>query len=291
MSGPLARIALVTRLPRLAGRFPGSFFEVKDVSGLMQPSLPGTVPMLSFFGDNRLASAHPEWVQRNAAGMRAVRSETYFDWDSLCPTRPEVQEAVIEGLRAALVPGILGIRLDDVDFAREGFCRCDACAASFAAARATDPAIDWIAWRADLISDVTRRSVALVRAWQPQLPIYFTLYPDPSPRHQLERFGVDLQAITPLVDAFVVPLYDLAYTTTYWLESLAWDFRDVLRAPLLLELYALHVDEKVLHHVLDVAGRYADGLLLAYEEREERAERLLQYAAGALTAGTGGERT
>ncbi|MDI3317709.1 MAG: hypothetical protein QJR14_08860 [Bacillota bacterium] len=292
MSGGTARaklpeVALVTRDRKLAERYPGSFLEVKDVSGLEQPPLAGAHAMISCFGDNRLAAEHPDWVQVNGEGLRAARGASFFDWDSVCPSRPEVQARLLDRLEEAARAGVPGIRLDDVDYAREGFCRCPHCEAEYARARRNRPGLDWLEWRAGVLSDFTRRAVERIRRAAPgEAPLLtFTLYPDPLPEHQRERFGVDLAAVAPLVDAFVVPLYDLAYTTTYWLETLAWDFRDVLRAPLLVELYALHVEEKRLAHAVEVAGRYADGLLFAYEYKPERIERELELGRAALERG------
>lgn len=97
-----------------------------------------------------------------------------------------------------------------------------------------------------------------------------TLYPDPYGDHQFRRFGVDVAQLAPLVDFFVVPIYDLHYSTTYWVESLAWGFRDLLGdTPFVVELYALNVDRKALLKAARVADAYADGILLAYERAPE----------------------
>lgn len=105
-------------------------------------------------------------------------------------------------------------------------------------------------------------------ASQPVLSL--TLYPDPYGDHQFRRFGVDVAHLAPLVDFFVVPIYDLHYSTTYWVETLAWGFRDLLGStPFVVELYALNVDRKALLKAARVADAYADGILLAYERAPE----------------------
>ncbi len=74
-----------------------------------------------------------------------------------------------------------------------------------------------------------------------------------------------MEQLAPLVDAFVVPLYDLGYRTTYWLEVIASGFRDRLGShPWWAELYALKMPTANLAKAARVAGTYADGLLLAY---------------------------
>ncbi|MCL6522808.1 MAG: hypothetical protein K6U79_10640 [Firmicutes bacterium] len=292
MSGGEARarlpeVALVTRDRRLAERYPGAFLEVKDVSGLEQPPLAGAHAMISCFGDNRLAAEHPDWVQVDERGLRATREASFFDWDSLCPSRPEVQERLLDRFEEVARSGVPGLRLDDVDYAREGFCRCEHCRAEYERARGERPGLQWLEWRAGVLTGFTRRAVERIERASPgpRPLLTFTLYPDPLPAHQFERFGVDLAAVAPLVDAFVVPLYDLAYTTTYWLETIAWDFLEAVEAPLLIELYALHVEEKRLAHAVEVAARYADGLLFAYEYKPERIERELELGREALARG------
>jgi len=67
------------------------------------------------------------------------------------------------------------------------------------------------------------------------------------------------------VDFFLVPLYDLAYSTTYWLETLVYDFYNQLEKPLYIELYAANPGPKLknlLSAIVSVSN-YADGVILA----------------------------
>jgi hypothetical protein len=98
-----------------------------------------------------------------------------------------------------------------------------------------------------------------------------TLYPDPYPGRLSERAGIDVDALTHAVDEFVVPLYDTAYATTYWLEVIASGFADRLEAPFSVELYAVDVDVDDLVHAVEVAAAYGETVLLGYDAGNARA--------------------
>lgn len=248
-------LGIVTRYRAHVPHFDVAFWDVKDVGGAHRPGVPGTIPMVSCFGDNRVAAQHPDWVQVGPGGERGARPTRYFDWDTLCPSRPEVRALALGWAEAALDQAG-ALRLDDVTFARRGYCVCSACQQGAAAA-----GLPLAAWHPRVLRDF----VAAVRARAGRRPLYFTLYPDPYPGHLARERGLDLRQLAPLVDAWVVPLYDLAYSTTYWLEVLASGFRDLLGDhPWWAELYALAVPTPALTKAALVAGTYADGVLLAY---------------------------
>jgi hypothetical protein len=257
---------VVTRYARHAEVIAPAFWEVKDVGGAHRAPRPGTVPMVSCFGDNRVARAHPDWVQVGPDGLRADRTAPYFDWAELCPTRPEVRRQVwewVDGALAASTPG-LGFRLDDVQYAREGFCQCAVCRAEAEASGE-----DLEALHARVIREFVRDVRARVTG-----PLYFTLFPDPYPGRLERRFAVRPADLDAYVDVYVVPLYDLAYGTTYWLEVLASAFAERLARPFWVELYALGVPEERLVKAALVAGTYAAGVLLAYPNRLETVRRV-----------------
>lgn len=248
-------VGVVTRFADHAKSFPWAFYEVKDVNGVHHAALPGTIPMVSVFGDNRLAKEHPEWVQIGPEGVRGDRSAPYFDWDTLCPSRDEVFRTALAWVGEAALSG-KGLRLDDVTFAREGFCRCVVCEH-----QRTLRGLSLEEYRVARITEFVQVAQGLVT----QGPLFFTLYPDPYPGHLERRFGVDPDRLGRWVDAFVVPVYDLAYTTTYWLEVIAAGFRDRLAKPFWIELYGLGVEEKRLLKAARVAGAYGAGVLIAYD--------------------------
>ena len=109
------------------------------------------------------------------------------------------------------------------------------------------------------------------RRSRPDSGPYLTLYPDPYPGHLNERAGLDLDALAEYVDEFVVPLYDMAYETTYWLEVIASGFQDALDVPFSVELYAVDVDVDNLIHAAEVADEYAESVCFGYEASNARA--------------------
>lgn len=240
--------------------FDTAFYEAMDVSGRSSEPIPDAVNMVSCFGDNATAEADPTLVPVNADGLPATRDRPYFDWAYICPSH--------EGYRGGLLEIIEGcaaanshVRLDDVGFPRQGYCRCDRCRRLFAASEHEK----WVDWRADVIT-------AFVRQATERIPgrTFLTLYPDPYPGHLRTRSGIDLDALEAYVDEFVVPLYDMAYSTTYWLEALASGFTDATDSPISVELYAVDVDVNNLVNAAAVADAYSRRVLFAYDASTAR---------------------
>lgn len=277
--GPWPRVGLTTRFRDHVGRTPLTFWETKDVLGVRRPLAPGAVACVSLFADNRLGRDHPDWRQVAQDQSPAARGAApYFDWDCLCPSREGVRRAAMAwvdeavGAGVANGPGPASLRLSDVGFAREGYCRCVACAEG-----AASLGLDIEAYRERRILSVLTDIRARVTG-----RLFVTLYPDPYPGHLERRFGVSPDALATLADAYVVPLYDLAYATTHWLETLCQGFADRLRGRAwYAELYALGVPEERLRRAARVALAYANGVVLAYERDAARLERLLAALAGA----------
>ncbi len=252
--------------------FDRAFYEVKDVSGRPADPISNAVNMISCFGDNAAASDNPELIPVDAEGRQATRDRTYFDWAYICPTHDAYREGLLD-IVADCAAENDDVRLDDVGFPREGYCHCDRCEQRFA-----DSAFDdWNAWRASVIT-------AFVADASERIPgkTYLTLYPDPYPGHLFERAGLDIDALAEYVDEFVVPLYDLDYGTTYWLETIARGFRSALGGdyapdgddpdtPFSIELYAVDVDVDNLIHAAEVADVYANDVFFGYDAAQASA--------------------
>jgi hypothetical protein len=240
--------------------FDGAFYEVKDVTGRAADPVEGSVSMVSCFGDNHAAESSPELVPVSADGDRATRERPYFDWDYVCPNATEYREGLLRTVAevAAVTPDV---RLDDVGFPRAEYCHCERCEAAFAASDYEDRE----PWRAAVITEFVADAADRVPG-----RTYLTLYPDPYPGHLRRRAGLDVAALAPHVDEFVVPLYDTAYGTTYWLETIASGFETLLSteadgAPLSVELYAVNVDVDALVHATEVAESVADHVYFGYD--------------------------
>ena len=241
-------------------------YEVKDVTGRAAEPLPDAVNMVSCFGDNAAASESPELVPVDERGEPATRDREYFDWAYICPTHPEYREGLLE-IVADCAAESDDVRLDDVGFPREGFCRCDRCERLFAESDREE----FADWRADVITEFVADAAELVPG-----RLLLTLYPDPYPGHLYERAGLDVDRLTDHVDEFVVPLYDTEYATTYWLEAIARGFRSRLggdydvhgapaSTPFSVELYAVNVDVDDLIGATEVAETYAKDVLFGYD--------------------------
>jgi len=241
--------------------FHRAFYEAKSVSGRAVEPTDEAVNMVSCFADNAAASGDPDLVPVDGEGRPATRERPYFDWSYVCPTHPDYRAGLLETIEdCAAASG--DVRLDDVGFPREEYCRCERCSRLF---RESDYD-DRFDWRASVIEEF----VAAVRERVPGR-LYLTLYPDPYPGHVRGRTGVDPAALDAYVDEYVVPIYDMAYSTTYWLEILARGFIDELATPFSIELYAVDVDIDALMKAAEVAEAYAKDVLFGYDASNARA--------------------
>jgi hypothetical protein len=251
--------------------FDRGFYEVKDVTGRQEEPLETGVNMVSCFGDNN-ATGEPDLLPVDDEGRPATRDRKYFDWAYVCPTHEDYKAGLLE-LVATCAEANEDLRLDDVGFPRPEYCRCDRCEERFAAwadehGREQDDEARY-EWRATVITDFVEQAAERVPG-----RLYMTLFPDPYPGHLYERAGLDLDALAEHVDEFVVPLYDMAYSTTYWLKTIASGFETRLAGLDTLfsvELYAVDVDLETLVKAAEVADHYAESVLFGYDGAQGRA--------------------
>ena len=241
--------------------FDRTFFEMKDVTGRATEPVAGAVNMISAFGDNAAVEGDPTLAPVDEHGTPATRERPYFDWDYVCPTHERYREGILEMVEDAAAVHE-DVRLDDVGFPREEYCRCERCRELFADSEYEDRR----AWRTSVITEFVAEAGERVPG-----DLYLTLYPDPYPGHLEARAGIDVDALAAHVDEFVVPIYDTAYGTTYWLEALASGFADRLDTPFSIELYAINIDVDNLIHAAEVADEYAESVLFGYEAGNARA--------------------
>lgn len=250
--------------------FDRGFYEVKDVTGRQTDPVPTRTNMISCFGDSARGDEDPSLVPVSRAGERATRDSQYFDWGFICPSRPTYREELIE-LIEQTVSVNPDVRIDDIGFPRAEYCYCSTCEERFTASQYNDRH----RWRASVVTKFVERVRDVVPGH-----LSTTVYPDPYPGHLEARSGVDVDALASHVDEFVIPIYDMSYSTTYWIEVLATGFRDRLSKPFSVELYAVDLDVDALSRAAEVAGAYADDVFFAYDaatarqaiERLEKAE-------------------
>ncbi|MFB6106842.1 MAG: hypothetical protein ABEJ70_07705 [Halobacteriaceae archaeon] len=241
--------------------FDRAFYEVKSPSGRHVDPVEGAVNAVSCHGDTATAEADPSLVPVDADGTPATRERRAFDWGYVCPAAEDYREGlrhVVETC-ADVSPDV---RLDDVGFPRPEYCHCERCEAAFE----TSPHDDWWDWRESVVVDFLRD----VREAVPG-DLSLAVHPDPYPDHLRRRSGAGLDALEPLVDEVIVPLYDTAYETTYWLEAIASGFADALDGRLAVELYAVDVDVDALVTATAVAETYADAVYFGYDASNARA--------------------
>ncbi|SEQ34045.1 hypothetical protein [Natrinema salaciae] len=257
MYGVVTRNAEEVRWPE----FDRGFYEVKDVTGRSAEPIADGVNMVSCFGDNAAADADPSLVPVDDMGRPADRERSYFDWAYICPSRDDYRQGLFEIIDDCVAENE-DVRLDDIGFPRAEYCRCGVCEQEFEASTYDDR----VKWRASVITEFVGEAVERIPG-----TVYMTLYPDPYPGHLYERAGIELAAVEEYVDEFVVPLYDTAYGTTYWLETIAKGFQSALETPFNVELYAVNVDIDNLIHATEVAREYANGVFFGYEASNGRA--------------------
>lgn len=241
--------------------FDRGFYEVKDVTGRFSEAVENGVNMVSCFGDNATADADPSLVPVDDEGNRATRDQPYFDWAYICPNHKDYREGLLEMIEDCAAVNE-DVRLDDVGFPREEYCHCDRCTQQFEESEFDDRS----EWRENVITEFVREARERVPG-----RLYLTLYPDPYPGHLSRRAGIDLDALEEYVDEFVIPIYDMAYSTTYWLEILASGFADALSTPFSIELYAVDVDVDNLIDATTVAEEYGLAVLFGYDASNARA--------------------
>ncbi|MFB6131797.1 MAG: hypothetical protein ABEJ44_00140 [Halanaeroarchaeum sp.] len=235
--------------------FDRAFYEVKDVTGRHTDPAPNAVNAISAFADNDVARTDPTLLAEDEAGNRATADRPRFEWATVCPSVDSYRERVHDLVEAATNESP-DVRLDDVGFPGENYCRCERCESGFAASDETD----WGEWRVSRVTDFVATAAELVPG-----RTTISLEPDPYPGHLERRAGIDPHALDPYVDEYVVPLYDTQYETTYWIETIARGFRDRLDAPFAVELLAADVPVDNLVSAARVADDYADHVYFGYD--------------------------
>ena len=241
--------------------FDRAFFEMKDVTGRANEPIADAVNMISAFGDNAAVEGDPGLAAVDEDGNPATRERQYFDWDYVCPTQETYRAGILEMVEDAAAVNE-DVRLDDIGFPRAEYCHCERCERRFAESDFEDRET----WRQAIITEF----VAAVRARVPGR-LYLTLYPDPYPGHLESRNGIDVDALADYVDEFVVPIYDMAYETTYWVEVIAKGFQDRTDVPVSVELYAINIDVDNLIHAAAVSAEYAEAVYFGYDAGNARA--------------------
>lgn len=251
------KIGALVCQPEPVNGFDLTAYYIKGCTGKINKPADGMYNIISCFGDNRTARKRPEWVAVSQAGKAVRTNKSHrFLWDIICPSVKEYKLQILDLINEALKAEVTGIHLESIGFPRAEYCTCDRCVKEH-----KESNVEWVEWRAKTVTDFIAKASKLVKENGKGFSV--TLLPDPCFGKQ--RYGEDFVSMAKHVDFFLVPIYDLAYSTTYWLENLAYDFSKQLEKPLYIELYATPPGPKLknlLKAIVSVAD-YADGVILA----------------------------
>ena len=246
-----------------------NFYRQKSESGIVgKPNLK-MYTNIAVFGDNNMAAKRPDWVSVSSYGP-ALRTNKRFNlrWDVVCMTNPEAREYNLKIIAetAKVTPGI---SISSQHFADQHFCTCPRCIE-----QQRKSGLKWIDWRATTITEFLREAKNHAKGT-------FAVEMFPDPLMAKERFGIDFDAISELVDYFHVPLSARDYTTNYWVDLLARDFIKILNKPVVVELSGeMQTVEKTdaLLKTVALLGRHGlmGTLLLVHDS--DNAEQIARYA-------------
>ncbi|MFX0203886.1 MAG: putative glycoside hydrolase [Candidatus Hodarchaeota archaeon] len=265
------KIGGVIDQPKQMRGFDLTFYHVKPVNGRINKAADRVYNLISCFGDNKTSREKPEWVAISKYGKAVRRNKRFrFRWDWICPTNKEYNAFLLDLINETSKSEIAGVHLDCVHFPRQEYCTCPRCVKS-----CEESKLEWVAWRSKIINEFVEQASKLVRN------LSVTLTPDPY--FAKERFGLDFHSLAKYVDFFVVPLYDINYLTTYWVENLAYCFHRRLEKPLYIELYVARAHRgptiKNLLEAIVAISNYADGIILATHDihrAEEIRDKLMK---------------
>ncbi len=228
------KIGLVTYVPEKVEGYEVTVFCPKTVDGQMLPAGKGMQNDVVCFCDAKAIREDPSLVALSPQGP-AMRKNRRFNlpFDYVCPTHPEYCAKVLDFVRNLNKEPIEGVTLNLYHFPEQEFCTCPRCTAL-----RQKSGLSWTDWRATTITDFLNEARALVKG-----TFAVEMYPDPLMAK--ERFGIDFDTITPLVDYFHVPLSSRDYLTNYWVDLLTRDFIKLLEKPVVVELSGeMLTDEK-----------------------------------------------
>jgi hypothetical protein len=251
------KLGVLTGQPEPAEGFDETFYYVKSCTGRIKKPAGGVYNVVSCFGDNVTGRKKPEWVAVSEDG-EAVRANRchHFLWDHICPSVEEYRLQILDLVNDALKVDVTGVHLESIGFPRVEYCTCDRCVEKH-----KESGLEWSEWRAKTVTDLVAEASKTVKEHNKSFSV--TILPDPC--FGKERYGEDFRALAKYVDFFLVPIYDLAYTTTYWLETLAYDFSKQLEKPLYIELYASNPgpETKNILSAMVAVAPYVDGIILS----------------------------
>jgi len=256
---PLLGINLLARKGEIPTGFDLVFSPLKRPNGNLSPPLEGTIGTFSFFGDTLTAIKNPGLRAISKKGLPALPGEKNledgFAWGWICPNDISYREKLKKLLKGYEKAGLSGILIEDLQYPDINYCHCSRCKELFEKSHGRSEG-DWFRWRSKTIIEFLREVKDLT-----VVPLSVSLSPDPLGLYT--RFGVDLPSIERNVEFFVIPLYDLTYKVTYLLEAITYDFLQITKIPIFIELYAAEPEPKdLLRAILAIIKFSIKGVIL-----------------------------
>ena len=213
--------------PKAVKGFDLMVYYLKHTDGTVGAPAKDMYNDISCFADARTAREKPEWVAVSETGA-ALRKNKILNlpWDYLCPTNEQYQSHVLNLITQITEEDVKGIILNLYHFPEEGFCTCKRCTKLW-----KQSGLDWFEWRSKIVTDFVKRAKQLTKR-------IFAVEIWPDPVLAKERFGLDFNALARYIDFFHVPLSAHNYLSSFWFDTLARDFRKILRKPVYIELIA-----------------------------------------------------
>ena len=257
------KIGILTNQPTPLLGFDFTSYYVKSCTGKINKPADNVTNIISCFCDNKTARKKPQWValSKNNKALRTNISHGFL-WDHICPTVGEYKSTLFDLIKETLKAQVTGIHLDCIGFPRNEYCTCKRCLKGH-----KKSAQEWTEWKSKVVNEFVGQASKLVKDKGKSFSV--TLLPDPC--FGKERYGEDSKSLTKHVDFFIIPIYDLAYSTTYWLQTLAYDFRKQLEKPLYIELYAANPGPtlKNLLKAMVAVSKYVNGIILATHNSDQ----------------------
>lgn len=264
------QIGLVTYKPENVEGFDPHVYYSKWADGQAFPAVKGMQNDVTVFCDAKAIREDPSRVAVSSAGpalRRNRRANLAFDF--VCPTHPQYRAKVFDYLDNLSREDISGVTLNLYHFPDQEFCTCPRCQELL-----RKSGLNWTNWRAQVVTDFLKEAKTHTKG-----TFAVEIYPDPVLAK--ERFGLDLNAISELVDYFHVPLSSRDYFTNYWVDMIARDFVAILKKPVVVELSAeMPSDEKIdalLKTVAYLSRHKLDAVLLLVHD-SENARQVARFA-------------
>jgi hypothetical protein len=264
------QIGLVTYKPEKVEGFDPHVYYSKWADGQAFPAAKGMQIDVTVFCDAKAIREDPRLVSVSKTGpalRRNRRANLAFDF--VCPTHPQYRTKVFDYLDKLSQEDITGVTLNLYHFPDQEFCTCPRCQELL-----RKSGLNWTDWRAKVVTEFLKEAKTHTKG-----TFAVEIYPDPVLAK--ERFGLDLNAISELVDYFHVPLSSRDYLTNYWVDMITRDFVAILKKPVVVELSAeLPTDEKIdalLKTVAYISRHKIDAVLLLVHD-SENAQQVARFA-------------